>query len=132
MARPISPLTERDIDTLAELAPSYSEDPIRWHTPLEIGGSNGSHHSGTLAKLAKRGLIFMNQRGLGEDDVSRIRHARGSKWYKLSPEGIAYLKQINRWPRFKNYDDWKAWFDTNRPEAAYARDARRAARAGEA
>lgn len=94
MTRAVQPLTERDIDTLNELAPLWRDDPIKWHTTMEVGGTNGSHHSGTLAKLAKRGLVDFCQRGHGnmpELHNKRFRGRRGSKQYRLSEAGYAFL-----------------------------------------
>ena len=43
-------LTERQRDILRDL------DDERWMTPQWVGGRNGSHHSATLAQLARKGL----------------------------------------------------------------------------
>ncbi|UTU07954.1 hypothetical protein CcrC1_gp268c [Caulobacter phage C1] len=90
----LQPLTERDLDTLNELAPLWRDDPIKWHTTQEVGGTNGSHHSGTLAKLAKRGLVDFCQRGhvnLPEYLNKTFRGRKGSKVYRLSEAGYAFL-----------------------------------------
>ena len=50
-------LTERDADVLWQL----SED--NWVPAFFVGGSNGSHHSGTLRKLVRHGLVERNRRG---------------------------------------------------------------------
>ena len=78
------PITDRDFETLNELAPSNLDDEREWHTPLGIGGSNGSHHSNTLRKLAKRGLVEMRQRSTG---------IRGSKEYRISDGGWTLVLQ---------------------------------------
>jgi hypothetical protein len=54
-------LTERDLDTLGELEAanrSFEQQQHRggWAKPMDCGGSNGSHHSATLAKLFKAKL----------------------------------------------------------------------------
>jgi len=80
------PLTDRDIDTLAEL-----EFACRNHLevtgndfvqPLDCGGMNGSHHSATLAKLTKRGLVERKRRG---------GYSRGSWKYRITDAGRALL-----------------------------------------
>jgi hypothetical protein len=67
-----------------------------WVTPLDIGGYNGSHHSNTLRSLANRGLVNYKQRGqkdppIGEN-AKKVWAGRGSKCYRLSPEGIELVK----------------------------------------
>lgn len=44
-------LNKRELDVLRSL-----DDEI-WVRPMEVGGSDGSHHSTTLARLARRGLV---------------------------------------------------------------------------
>lgn len=85
-------LTERDIRTLRELdeaTRSLMKHPTRksheegWAMPLDCGGSNGSHHSYTLAKLAKRGLCDRKKFG-GP-------HEKGSCRYRMNGAGRAFL-----------------------------------------
>jgi hypothetical protein len=47
------PLTERDLDVLGELAHQSKEG--RWLRPMDIGGTDASHHSATLNKLVSHG-----------------------------------------------------------------------------
>src|SRR5262249_25705193 len=59
--RAMKPLTARDIDTLGELeaaTANFMKLDLKdgWVMPMDCGGSNGSHHSYTLHKLAKRGF----------------------------------------------------------------------------
>ena len=49
---------------------------------LDLGGSNGSHHSGTASALAKRGLI--DHRKLGCEWGSSPTRWRGSKEYRAN------------------------------------------------
>lgn len=54
-------LTDRDYQTLGELEAAnrnHTELDYRggWAKPLDCGGSNGSHHGITLAKLNRAGL----------------------------------------------------------------------------
>lgn len=44
-------LTARQRDVLRWL------DDERWQTPMEIGATDRSHHSGTLMQLVKKGLV---------------------------------------------------------------------------
>lgn len=104
------PLTARDLETLGNLAPTYSDDPRQWLRPLDIGGGSRSHHSGTLAKLEKRGLAESRQR-------SSWGSSRGSKEYRITDAGwIEVLAQGAL--KFPNYAEWKAWFDTKRTRPA--------------
>lgn len=94
-------LTERDLDTLNELraaSDSYIEvyeghktpngdDSARargWVMPMDCGGSNGSHHSYTLHKLAKRGLCDRRKYG-GQRE-------KGSCRYRINDAGRALLE----------------------------------------
>lgn len=85
------PLTERDIETLAYLTNPRDPTAAPWHTPLDLGAYNGSHHSGTLAKLAKRGLVQFKQRGTPDPDDGengkKIWRGRGSKTYRITAAG---------------------------------------------
>jgi hypothetical protein len=47
-------LTMRERDVLRTIA---SQAPHVWLRPMDIGGRDGSHHSDTLKKLAKLGLV---------------------------------------------------------------------------
>jgi hypothetical protein len=49
---PDYPPAQREEDVLSNLRESGHE----WHTPMMIGGTDGSHHSATLARLVKKGL----------------------------------------------------------------------------
>lgn len=52
-----------------------------WFTPLVVGGSSRSHHSYTLQKLVKKGLIETCQRR----SLSGI---RGSRIYRITEPGL--------------------------------------------
>jgi hypothetical protein len=34
-----------------------------WWRPMDLGGHDGSHHSGTLRRLVKKGLVKRRRRG---------------------------------------------------------------------
>ena len=90
----MKPLTERDVETLRELR-AASDDAIKldtremrcdgWVQPLDCGGSNGSHHSHTLAKLAKRDLAERHKWGGRRD--------KGSCLYRINDAGRQFLRE---------------------------------------
>lgn len=92
---PRRPLTERDIETLQELVRVHADwkrmGIDRFPAPMDVGGTNGSHHSQTLRKLCARGLCVMHKSG--------GRRAKGSIRYESNEVGIAYLREIGRLPR---------------------------------
>ena len=110
----LKPLTDRDFDVLNELAPSYLNefDNRPWQRPLDIGASNGSHHSPTLAKLEKRGLVESKQRSwLG---------SRGSKVYRVTDAGWTAVQE--RFPRhWQSREEWATWFEAKEAERKAAR-----------
>lgn len=96
------PLTERDIETLGELCAASDSfiklyEPYKaanaddiaksngWVMPMDCGGGNGSHHSQTLTKLAKRGLCERKKYGGA--------HEKGSCRYRINDAGRAFLQQ---------------------------------------
>lgn len=92
----MKPLTERDIDTLGELEAATRNHlqviPERegWVMPMDCGGMNGSHHSYTLHKLAKRGLCDRKKYG--------GKHVKGSCRYRINEAGRALL---SAWPAMR-------------------------------
>lgn len=86
------PLTERDVETLGELeaaTDNYLSLDLKdgWVMPMDCGGSNGSHHSYTLHKLAKRGLCDRKKYGGPRD--------KGSCRYRINDAGRTFLKKPN-------------------------------------
>lgn len=86
-------LTDRDIDTLGELVAAnrnlmdVGHHRDGWAKPLDCGGSNGSHHSATLAKLASYGLA--DRKGYRPG----IRHV----WmYLITPAGKKVVERARR------------------------------------
>lgn len=55
--------------------------------PMDIGGSDGSHHSATLKRLSERGLVERKRRGT----LANYLNSRGSYCYRITPEGITAL-----------------------------------------
>ena len=91
---------ERERELLASLAWSadHATYPRPWQTPLDLGGTNGSHHSGTLAKLARKGLVNYKQRTGSEppkwENAKPLpRGHRGSKAYRITPLGREALER---------------------------------------
>lgn len=84
----MQPLTERDIETLLALecatdnfvAHNYRDG---WVMPMDCGGMNGSHHSYTLHKLAKRGLAARKKYG--------GKRQKGSCRYRINDTGRAFI-----------------------------------------
>lgn len=54
--------------------------------PMDVGGSDGSHHSATLRKLAARGFVERMRRN---SICNMLNSRRGSYCYRISAAGIA-------------------------------------------
>lgn len=91
----MKPLTERDEEVLYSVistARDWQRMKInRKMAPLDVGGFNGSHHSQTLAKLAKRGLVERIKFGTARD--------KGSCRYWTTPAGITYMRKRGKLPK---------------------------------
>lgn len=73
-AAPSRRLTERETEVLNELRSwNYGE---RWARPMDVGGSNGSHHSATLAKLVRLGYAESKQRSAWMSRGSKVYRAK--------------------------------------------------------
>jgi len=77
-------LTERDIDMLHELA-GYERGSLCGARPLDLGGYNGSHHSNTLAKLTRHGLVRRSLRVTSG-------YSRASYRYHLTDSGRSVVE----------------------------------------
>lgn len=111
-------LTERDIGVLNELCPTWTDEPITWMRPQDVGGHNGSHHSATLVKLWKLGYVEAKQRGSSEEDLRFkpfFKNGRGSRFYRISAEGVDYIVAWRGKPR-QTKAEWQAWFDARQLE----------------
>jgi len=53
-------------------------DDTQWCTPRMLGGTDGSHHSATLAQLVRKGLAEQSNRG---------GHTRNVWQYRRTPAG---------------------------------------------
>lgn len=99
MARPKSPLTDRDYETLGDIIsavdqrakyyqqsnPTHSDFSHIGVKPLDFGGSNGSHHSVTASKLVNHGMAE-HRKNYGDWGKSST-HYRGSKQYRPTDAG---------------------------------------------
>ena len=95
-----APLTKRDYETLRELdAANRSHFKLGfrggWARPMDCGGYNGSHHSYTLTKLARRGLVEVMNPSTKHPGRSRY---SGGKNYRITKAGIAaiYLRDKSK------------------------------------
>lgn len=64
-----------------------------WTKPADIGGSTRSHHSGTLIKLAARGLVRYRC-GKPEPPPGENGQGRGKRTYQITPAGRAVLERM--------------------------------------
>lgn len=94
------PLTDRDMETLHELEGACRMNAgyktggaayDHWARPLDCGGSNGSHHGATLAKLTKRG--YAQRKG--------HRGARRTNYYMITSLGRTMLSHWLRQQKAK-------------------------------
>jgi hypothetical protein len=80
-------LTERQVEILGDLASIARRDPTFWARPLDLGGTDSSHHGATLRRLAARGLV--DQRNVpGIANIGRRRTNR----YRINDAGRAALE----------------------------------------
>lgn len=85
------PLSERDIETLEYLL-SATDDHLRmnyrdgWVMTMDCGGTNGSHHSATLKKLADRGLCERWKLGSARE--------KGSCRWKINDAGRKFCEAV--------------------------------------
>lgn len=75
-------LTERERRVLVDLE-YWCRRNTRKARPMDVGGHSRSHHSYTLGKLARLGLVTRYVRGVG---------MRGSLRYSISDAGVAWVK----------------------------------------
>jgi hypothetical protein len=94
---PLPTLDKYERDFLRDMQRDEKRAPLKWYTPLMLGGSNSSEHSFTLRKLVLLGFVETKQRGRA-DATARTgraaypppglwRVARGSRAYRLTEAG---------------------------------------------
>jgi len=92
--KPYSPetLPDREQEVLEALASAETCVPEwgGWLTPMFCGGRDGSHHSATLAKLCRHGLVEKTERG---------GWTRGSLLYRITPAGLELYESWRKWRR---------------------------------
>lgn len=77
-------IRDRELNALRELNHQGKyDDPDGWRRPMDVGGSDGSHHSATLNTLTRRGFVQRQQ---------RAGYSRGSCLYRITDAGRTWLK----------------------------------------
>jgi hypothetical protein len=91
MPRTPGPLSDRDVETLRALKAraDAATDTSPWFTPMDMGGSDSSHHSKTLRKLADRRLAKLRKR------IGASSTGRGANTYQISAAGVAFLRDMD-------------------------------------
>ena len=84
MSRGLRPLTWRDIDVLRDLKVASRNG---WVHPIDLGGTNGSHHSFTLQKLVRHGYAEASRPKMN-------RRGRPGIGYKISDLGLGFLLDL--------------------------------------
>lgn len=89
----LKPLTERDHEVLQDLASVNAMNTRAlgepWAKPMDIGAWNSSYHSGVLKKLARRGLVEVEDASAKRPGCSRF--YRSGCRYQVSDAGRAAL-----------------------------------------
>lgn len=79
-------LSPRDFDVLDTVEGFRKTTTIGWGAPFMAGGGDASHHSATMAKLARIGLLERRERGGGPCRVA---------WeYRCTANGRAFVEQV--------------------------------------
>lgn len=76
-------MNEQDVEVLRELRDG------EWLRPMDVGGSDGSHHSRTLSRLVGRGLAERQKRNTITNVLRNGR--RGSYVYRITDAGKQQL-----------------------------------------
>lgn len=90
--------TENQRDVLIELHAAHTTRsfPMAWCAPINIGGTNGSHHFASLKSMQRRGYVQTKYRGNQDPPPGQhgknIFNSRGSKLYRLTPRGTAMVE----------------------------------------
>lgn len=100
-------LSDRDIEVLEGLAPMCRDGANLWKTPYELGAGNESHHSKTLRRLWKIGLVEVKLRAYANPAPRGVWPAGGSKHYRLSPVGLDMY--LIRNPDWRTVEEYKAF-----------------------
>lgn len=94
-------LSGRDWDVLDELRAANRHRP--WAAPLDCGGSNGSHHSGSLTKLTRHGYAECRRAGgevvIGDGIELEPRltlRPKGSRYFRITEAGLRALLEEDK------------------------------------
>jgi hypothetical protein len=92
---PLKPkLTDREREILQDLRGAHDDRcPTEWCRAMDVGGRDGSHHSYTLAKLTRAGLVERKKYGCfckANGELGRCR-CKGSCGYRLTEAGRAAI-----------------------------------------
>lgn len=88
---PPPPFDDRCREVLAELAGA----PPKWLTPMQVGGTDGSHHSATLTKLVRQGYAecHTGRETLTVETIVPKPHlfprGKGSRRFRITDAGTA-------------------------------------------
>lgn len=88
-----APLTRRDLETLRAVAAFKDTTTSGWGAPMMAGGTDGSHHSATMAKLARKRLLNRRRRN---SLANLLGSHRGSWEYQIAPAGAEVLAARSR------------------------------------
>jgi hypothetical protein len=82
-------------DRQKELLDSLFAQRDRWVAPMQVGGTNGSHHSQTLRSLNKLGLVDRRKacwgHGVRTNEPCRC---KGSCRYRISDAGVQAAREL--------------------------------------
>jgi len=91
-------LNGRQLDVLLELASAARNNPGRRIAPIDLGGTDGSHHTATLAQLCKKGLATRRKYTYFGDcgckcgpDAMFGHRCRGSFAYGITKAGLEII-----------------------------------------
>lgn len=83
-------MTDNEREVLIELDACKRRGP-EWARPMDLGGRDASHHSGTLKRLVAQGLAATRQYGgeaaTGPGAWEKTKVWRGARVYRITPEG---------------------------------------------
>lgn len=74
--------SERERQMLQYLRRLHDRDPDKYFKCMDLGGTNGSYHSGLLAKLVRKGLVESRRRVCSM--VGAMGSCRAGKEYRLA------------------------------------------------
>jgi hypothetical protein len=86
-------LSEQEWEVLRELTGTRRWG---WARPMDLGASNGSHHSGTLKKLVRKGYAERIPRSTTRDDIDVDGTKKAKSWlYRITDAGLEYEPTVD-------------------------------------